>query len=131
MIQTEVEEEIVTEEFKNALYYAESGFAHATWLLQHDPQWRDASLSNGTYTMDIQGTITQGATYTIYLSWISQQGTPTSPPGSDGPKPGDVLWRYELPGEGVGSYPYDVQYLNNGHILITEMHGDRRVFELH
>lgn len=128
MIQTEVKEETVTEEFKSAFYCAEGGLARAKWLLHHDPQWRDASLSNGTYTVDIQGTITEGASYTIHLFWLQGQG---DPPPNPNPPPGTILWEYDLPSGGdADSYPYDVQYLDNGNILITEMHYLRRVFEL-
>lgn len=120
MIQTEVKEETVTEEFKNAFYCAEGGLARVKWLLQHDSEWRNASLFNDTHIVDIQGTITKSSSYKIYLFWLPGQGA--TPPG--GTPPGTILWRYTL------SYPYDIQYLNNGNLLMTEMHGARRVFEL-
>lgn len=128
MIQTEIKEEQVTEDFNNALYCAEAGLARAKWLLQHDQQWTNTSLANDSQTIDIKGTITNHASYTIYLSRVTEQGGP--PPPSPVP-PGTVLWEYELPpAHPYGSYPYDVIYLDNGNFLITEMYGQRRVFEL-
>lgn len=128
MIQTEVKEETVTEKFKNAFYCAEGGLARVKWLLQHDPQWRNASLTNDIDTVDIQGTMAKDSSYKIYLFGLPGQGATS--PGNNIPV-GTILWRYSLPDVSrYGSYPYDVQYLNNGNLLITEMHGLRRVFEL-
>lgn len=125
MIQTEVKKEQVTEKFNNALYCAEGGLARAKWLLQHDFQWTDTSLSNDPHTVDIKGTITANqSSYKIYLFSLPSQGEPPPIP------PGTTLWRYQLPPGPYGSYPYDIQYLDNGNLLITEMHAQQRVFEL-